>query len=104
VENPYFQYFCGEMVFQHELPFDRSSLTRWRQRLGEEQIAALLNLVGTSYSTSTLRFSGCCVCVTMTSSHFNDSEHWRQQADEALARQLPNPEIQSRDDAGCCGL
>jgi transposase, IS5 family len=42
VENPYFQYFCGETVFQHEVPFDRSSLTRWRQRLGEEQIAALL--------------------------------------------------------------
>ena len=30
------------MVFRHDLPFDRSSLTRWRQRLGEEQIAALL--------------------------------------------------------------
>jgi len=28
-------------VFRHELPFDRSSLTRWRQRLGEEQIVAL---------------------------------------------------------------
>ena len=42
VENPYFQYFCGEVVFRHELPFDRSSLTRCRQRLGEEQIAALL--------------------------------------------------------------
>jgi len=42
VENPYFQYFCGEVVFRHELPFDRSSLTRWRQRLGEAQIAALL--------------------------------------------------------------
>jgi transposase, IS5 family len=42
VENPYFQFFCGEAVFRHELPFDRSSLTRWRQRLGEEQIAALL--------------------------------------------------------------
>src|ERR1700756_559891 len=42
VENPYFQYFCGEAVFRHELPFDRSSLTRWRQRLGEEQLAALL--------------------------------------------------------------
>ena len=38
----YFQYFCGEVVFRHEAPFDRSSLTRWRQRLGEEQIAALL--------------------------------------------------------------
>jgi IS5 family transposase len=42
VENPYFQYFCGEVVFRHAAPFDRSSLTRWRQRLGEEQIAALL--------------------------------------------------------------
>ena len=42
VENPYFQYFCGEVVFRHEAPFDRSSLTRWRQRLGEEQVAALL--------------------------------------------------------------
>jgi Transposase domain (DUF772) len=42
VENPYFQYFCGEVVFRHELPFDRSSLTRWRRRLGEEQIVTLL--------------------------------------------------------------
>jgi IS5 family transposase len=31
VENPY----------RHAAPLDRSSLTRWRQRLGEEQIAAL---------------------------------------------------------------
>lgn len=37
VENPYFQYFCGEEFFLHELPFDRSSLTRWRQRMGEER-------------------------------------------------------------------
>ena len=42
VENPYFQFFCGEEFFLHELPFDRSSLTRWRQRMGEERIAALL--------------------------------------------------------------
>jgi IS5 family transposase len=42
VENPYFQFFCGEAVFRHDLPFDRSSLTRWRQRLGEEQLTALL--------------------------------------------------------------
>jgi len=42
VENPYFQYFCGEQVFQHKAPFDRSSLTRWRQRLGEERLAALI--------------------------------------------------------------
>jgi len=42
MENPYFQYFCGEHVFQHELQFDRSSLTRWRQRLGAERLAVLL--------------------------------------------------------------
>jgi IS5 family transposase len=42
VENPYFQYFCGEEFFVHDLPFDRSSLTRWRQRMGEERTAALL--------------------------------------------------------------
>jgi transposase, IS5 family len=42
VENPYYQYFCGEQVFRHELPFDRSSMTRWRQRLGEAHLAALL--------------------------------------------------------------
>ncbi len=42
VENPYYQYFCGEAVFRHEAPFDRSSLTRWRQRLGEERLTALL--------------------------------------------------------------
>ncbi len=42
LENPYYQYFCGEQAFRHELPFDRSSLTRWRQRLGEEHLAALL--------------------------------------------------------------
>ena len=42
VENPYYQYFCGEESFCHKLPFDRSSLSRWRQRLGEEQLSALL--------------------------------------------------------------
>ncbi|MGX5806373.1 transposase, partial [Bradyrhizobium sp. Arg314] len=42
VENPYFQYLTGEEFFRHELPFDRSSMTRWRQRMGEERIMALL--------------------------------------------------------------
>ncbi len=42
VQNPYYQYFCGEEFFQHRLPFDRSSLTRWRQRMGEERLNALL--------------------------------------------------------------
>src|SRR4030081_847287 len=42
LENPYYQFFCGEEFFQHRLVFDRSSLTRWRQRMGEEKLQALL--------------------------------------------------------------
>jgi IS5 family transposase len=42
VENPYYQFFCGEEFFQHELVLDRSSLARWRQRVGEEKMKALL--------------------------------------------------------------
>src|SRR5580658_145417 len=40
IENPYYQLFCGEEFFQHALVFDRSSMTRWRQRMGEEKCAA----------------------------------------------------------------
>ena len=42
LENPYFQAFCGEIYFQHELPFDRSSMTRWRQRIGSDALEILL--------------------------------------------------------------
>ena len=42
VENPYWQYFCGYQYFQHEFPIDPSSLTRWRQRVGEGGIERLL--------------------------------------------------------------
>ncbi len=42
LENPYDQFFCGEQYFRRRLPFDRSSLARWRRRLGEEALAALI--------------------------------------------------------------
>ena len=42
LENPYWQYFCGETVLQTELPIDSSSLTRWRKRIGEEGVETLL--------------------------------------------------------------
>ena len=35
VENPYWQHFSGMSRFQHGMPIDPSSMTRWRQRLGE---------------------------------------------------------------------
>jgi glycine/D-amino acid oxidase-like deaminating enzyme len=40
LENPYYQFFCGELSFCHQLPFDRSSLTHWREiaRKAEERL------------------------------------------------------------------
>jgi IS5 family transposase len=35
VENPYWQHFSGMRYFQHAMPIDPSSMTRWRKRLGE---------------------------------------------------------------------
>src|SRR5258705_9220606 len=42
IENPYYQFFCGEEFFPHALVFDRSSLTRLRQRMGGEKLHAVL--------------------------------------------------------------
>jgi IS5 family transposase len=42
LDSPYAQLFCGEAFFQHALPLDRSSLTRWRQRIGAERLEVLL--------------------------------------------------------------
>ncbi len=35
LENPYWQYFCGEEYFQHPMPCHPTSLTYWRKRIGE---------------------------------------------------------------------
>src|SRR5215217_2676344 len=42
LDSPYVQLFCGETHFQHVLPLDRSSMTRWRQRIGPERLEVLL--------------------------------------------------------------
>ena len=42
VENPYYQHLTGAVFFQHTLPIDPSSLTRWRGRIGEEGVEWLL--------------------------------------------------------------
>lgn len=42
VENPYWQWFCGDEYFQHEAPIDPSLLTRWRQRIGAQGMEKLL--------------------------------------------------------------
>ena len=45
VENPYWQYFCGEETFQHELPCHPTSLLKWRQRVGVDGVEKLLKHV-----------------------------------------------------------
>ena len=40
VENPYWQYLCGEEFFRHQLPCHPTSLTKWRNRIGEAGCAA----------------------------------------------------------------
>ena len=42
IENPYYQYFCGELYFRHKLVLDRSSMTRWRGRIGADDLELLL--------------------------------------------------------------
>lgn len=42
LENPYWQYFSGMKYFEHELPIDPSSMTKWRKRLGEQGAESLL--------------------------------------------------------------
>ncbi|MGV8057590.1 MAG: IS5 family transposase [Smithellaceae bacterium] len=42
VENPYWQYLSGMKFFQHKLPIDPSSMTRWRKRIGEAGAEELL--------------------------------------------------------------
>lgn len=42
VYDPYFQYFCGEIYFQHKLEMERSSMTHWRKRVGENFLEKLV--------------------------------------------------------------
>ena len=42
IQNPYWQHFCGEVFLQTRAPIHPTSLTRWRNRLGEEGLELLL--------------------------------------------------------------
>src|SRR5205823_13772887 len=49
------EFFCGELSFCHQLPFDRSSMTHGRQRLGEAQLVALIQeSLSVAHKTGTL--------------------------------------------------
>jgi IS5 family transposase len=42
VENPYWQYFCGGVFFEHTAPIDSSSMTKWRAYLKEAGVEEML--------------------------------------------------------------
>jgi len=48
VENPYWQYFCGATYFEHQLPIDPSSMTRFRRRIGESGCELILQATVTA--------------------------------------------------------
>lgn len=41
-ENPYWQYLCGETFFQYQRPIVRSGLSKWRKRVNDKGMEALL--------------------------------------------------------------
>ena len=43
-ENPYWQYFCGEVHFQHHWPFDPTELIKFRKRMGERGMERILKV------------------------------------------------------------
>lgn len=56
VENPYWQYFCGATYFEHQLPIDPSSMTRFRQRIGESGCELILqNTVAAGLKSKTIK-------------------------------------------------
>jgi len=44
IENPYWQYFCGEQVFQKQKPMDPTEFVHFRKRIGKDGAEKLLKL------------------------------------------------------------
>lgn len=56
VENPYWQYFCGNEHFEHKFPIDPSLMTKWRNRLKSEGMEKLLEeTIRTGLKTKVLK-------------------------------------------------
>ena len=44
IENPYWQYFSGELIFQTDKPFDPTEFIHFRKRIGKEGVERLLKI------------------------------------------------------------
>lgn len=58
VENPYWQYFCGEHYLQHKFPVHPSCLSKWRKRLEESGCELMLQeMIKVGLKTQTIKKS-----------------------------------------------
>jgi transposase, IS5 family len=60
VENPYWQFFCGEQHFRHKLPSDYASMTRWRGRIRPDKLGLpLAETIAVATATEAVAPSAC---------------------------------------------
>jgi IS5 family transposase len=56
IENPYYQYFCGETFFQFKEPIERSCLTHFRNRIDPKDLEHILQeSLGTAFDIGALK-------------------------------------------------
>src|SRR5262249_53456180 len=55
VYDPYFQYFTGEEFFQHRRPHERTDLSHWRKRLGDNLELLLAESLRVAHDAGALR-------------------------------------------------
>ena len=55
IENPYWQYFCGFDQLQHTCPLHPTSLTKWRNRMGDKLEALLEEILTVAMETKALK-------------------------------------------------
>ncbi len=74
VENPYWQYFCGFDFFQHRLPIDSGTMTRWRKRVGPAGMETVLSAtVGVAVDAGAVKDSSWTPVLTWRDERFCDS-------------------------------
>jgi len=55
VENPYWQYFCGEINFRHEFPIDPTTMNKWRKKIKADGFEELFkSTIETGLKTGTI--------------------------------------------------
>lgn len=55
IENPYWQYFCGFEQMQHQCPLHPTSLTKWRNRVGDKLELLLEEILTVAIETKALK-------------------------------------------------